>query len=167
MQPCGCMDAITRSTAARPDDAGDPAVVRRRVDLDVDRAAGWELVGTGQGLSRWLGSEVEIDPTEGGALRVVEHDGTVRTGVVREVDLGRRLSFDWTDDDGRTSSVDLVVDDDGEGGCRVTVVEAAATGGRMCARVDAGAWDDRTFALEVAGLDRTLLVGAAAGAPAL
>jgi uncharacterized protein YndB with AHSA1/START domain len=168
-------DTVDPSAAPSPVDvdAGPDAeqgAVRRTVGLDVDRDEAWGLVGTADGLARWLGSQVELDPSEGGALRVVEHDGTVRTGVVRHVDHGRRLSFDWTDADGRTSTVDLTVDDDGPGGSRVTVVEAASAGagGRLCARLDVGApagWDARTFALEVAGLDRTLLVGAAVGAP--
>ncbi len=140
--------------------------MRRHIGLDVDRDAAWELIGTADGLARWLGAEVELDPSEGGALRVVEHDGTVRTGVVRDVDRGRRLSFEWTDVDGRTSTVDLTVDDAGDGTSRVSVVETAVAGGRMCARLDAGGtWDDRLLVLEVAGLDRTLLVGAAVGAP--
>lgn len=152
----------------RPDDAG--AAVRRRIGLDVDPDAAWELVGTADGLARWLGAEVELDATVGGALRVVDHDGTVRVGRVHEVDVGRRLSFEWADGEGRTSTVDLTVDGDGDGASRVTVVETAVAGGRLCARLDAGAseaWDERTFALEVAGLDRGLLIGAAVGAPSV
>ena len=164
------MDRLPAATASLPaEDATDAAgtAVRRHIGLQVDRAAAWELVGTADGLARWLGAEVELDPSEGGALRVVDHDGTVRTGRVRDVAQGRGLSFEWAGADGRTSTVDLTVDDDGDGGCRVTVVEASASGGRLCARLDAGGWDGRAFALEVAGLDRTLLVGAAVGAPAL
>jgi uncharacterized protein YndB with AHSA1/START domain len=170
------MDVTSSRTAdlpapARSDESvadvadGDGAAVRRRIGLDVDRDAAWALVGTSDGLARWLAAEVELDPSVGGALRVVEHDGTVRIGRVREVDVGHRLSFEWTDGDGLTSTVDLTVEDEGDGASRVTVVETAAAGGRMCARLDVGGWDDRAFALEVAGLDRSLLVGPAAGAP--
>ena len=165
------LPASACSAEAVPDADGDGGIaVRRHIGLDLDRDAAWELVGTADGLARWLGAEVALDPSEGGTLRVVEHDGTVRTGVVRGVEHGRRLSFEWTDVDGRTSTVDLTVDDAGDGTSRVSVVETAVAGGRTCARLDAGAaeaWDDRLLALEVAGLDRTLLVGAAVGAPAV
>jgi uncharacterized protein YndB with AHSA1/START domain len=125
--------------------------VVRTVRLDLDREAAWGLVGTEEGLARWLGGEVVLDPTAGAALRVRDDDGTERTGRVVEVDDGRSLAFEWASDDGATSTVTLTVDDDGEGS-RVTVVEEHA-GGSIAACLDAGeTWEHRMLHLEVGAL---------------
>ena len=128
-----------------------PARVVRSVRLDLDRDAAWRLVGTTDGLARWLGADVHLDPSAGAALRVRDDDGVERRGRVVEVDDGRSLAFEWGTDDGTSSTVTLTVDDDGDGS-RVTVVEEHA-GGSMAACLDAGAaWDHRMLHLEVGAL---------------
>ncbi len=131
--------------------------VTRSVRLDVDPEAAWRLIGTEEGLGLWLGGEVVLDPVVGAALRVVDDDGTARTGRVLDVDEGRRLTFAWEDDDGTASTVTLAVDPDEAGGSRVAVVEERA-GGSVAACADAGAaWSHRLVHLEL---------GALAGVPA-
>ncbi|HEX7135471.1 MAG TPA: SRPBCC domain-containing protein [Iamia sp.] len=128
-----------------------PARVVRSVRLDVDRDEAWGLVGTAAGLSRWLGGDVELDPTAGAALRIRDEEGVERLGTVVEIDDGRALTFEWAADDGATSTVTFTVDDDGEGS-RVTVVEEHA-GGSIAACLDAGAaWEHRMLHLEVGAL---------------
>ena len=125
--------------------------VVRSVRLDVDRDAAWDLVGTRDGLARWLGGDVVLDPSAGAALRVRDDDGTERVGRVVEVDVGRTLSFEWATDEGAASTVTVTVTDDGDGS-RVTVVEEPA-GGSVAACLDTGAaWDHRMLHLEVGAL---------------
>lgn len=128
-----------------------PDRVVRSVRLDVDREAAWELVGTRDGLARWLGGDVELDPTAGAALRVRDDEGVERVGTVVEVDDGRALTFEWSGDDGTASTVTFTVTDDGDGS-RVTVTEEPS-GGSIAACADAGAvWDHRLLHLEVGAL---------------
>jgi uncharacterized protein YndB with AHSA1/START domain len=128
-----------------------PARVVRSVRLDVDRDTAWGLVGTQDGLARWLGGDVVLDPTAGEALRVRGDDGVERVGRVVEVEAGRTLAFEWAPDDGAASTVTFTVEDDGDGS-RVTVVEEHA-GGSIAACLDAGeAWDHRMLHLEVGAL---------------
>ncbi len=129
--------------------------VVRSVRLDLDRAAAWDLVGTRDGLARWLGGDVELDPAAGAALRIRDDEGVERVGRVVDVDAGRALTFEWSDADGAASTVTFTVDDDGDGS-RVTVVEEPAAGGSVAACLDAGhagvAWDHRLLHLEVGAL---------------
>lgn len=140
-----------------------PVRVTRTVHLDVDRDTAWRLIGTQDGLARWLGGDVVLDPTEGAALRVVGDDGATRTGRVLSVDEGRSLTFEWGDGDDERSTVTLTVEgveavegadgaDGALGASRVTVVEQRA-GGSVAACADAGAaWDDRLVHLELGAL---------------
>lgn len=125
--------------------------VVRTVRLAVDRDTAWGLVGTQDGLARWLGGDVVLDPSAGAALRVRDDDGVERVGRVIEVEPGRTLSFEWATDDGDASTVTFTVDGDGDES-RVTVVEEPA-GGSVTACADAGAaWDHRMLHLELGAL---------------
>jgi uncharacterized protein YndB with AHSA1/START domain len=78
--------------------AGDD--VERTLDLPAPSEEVWSELVSGA----WLGDDVEIDARPGGALRVDD-----KFGVVERADPPRRLSFSWTDPDGREppSRVDL------------------------------------------------------------
>ena len=154
-----------------PDDTAGGDVVRS-VDLDCDADRAWALVATEDGLGRWLGGDVRLDPTVGGALGVRDDDGTVRVGRVLAAEEGRSLTFEWAPvgDRAARTTVTLTVegpdpDGGGPGGTsRVTVVERPAGGARVAACLDAGAaWDQRLLGLE---LD-VLAHGRLAVAPAL
>ncbi len=157
---------MERDAALTPDldGAGDTVVRSVTVDCDVTRA--WTLISTADGLARWLGDDVRLDPRVGGALGVRDDDGTDRIGRVVDAEEGRSLTFEWAPvgDSAARSTVTLVVDGDDDG-ARVTVVERP-TGGARAACLDAGAaWDDRLLGLELDVLARGPL--GAVAAPAL
>lgn len=138
-----------RST--RDDRQDDQHRVVRSVGLDCDLDAAWRLVATPEGLDRWMGTDIRLDPVVGGSLGVHEHSGAVRSGRVVEVDPGRTLAFEWAEvgDAASRSTVTITVEEVGEGSSRVTVEERRA-GGAVASCLDAGAaWDDRLMALEL------------------
>jgi uncharacterized protein YndB with AHSA1/START domain len=106
--------------------------VRREVVLPVDPDRAWELITDPDELEGWLADEVELDPEEGGEVRVEWEDGERREGVVVEVDEGRRLVFVWGQEPSRVVwTLDPVPD-----GTRFVVTERTLTpvvGPRMAA----------------------------------
>ena len=148
--------------------------VRREVVLDTTAEELWTLLTDPAELGGWLGDEVQLDPTPGGAASVLAGDGTVRHGRVVEAEAGRRLGFTWwpADDERVASTVRFTIDQEGER-TRLTVVEtlpepsaSLRTGAgrkgsgrngaaKACSLADAGAaWDDRLLGLEVRMLAR-------------
>jgi uncharacterized protein YndB with AHSA1/START domain len=106
--------------------------VRREVVLPVDPDRAWELITDPGELEGWLAEEVELDPEEGGAVRVEWEDGDSREGIVQEVEEGRRLTFVW----GEEPSHVVWTLDPVPGGTRFVVVErslAPVVGPRMAA----------------------------------
>src|SRR3954469_19828636 len=71
-----------------------PAVTREVVP-PVDPGRAWELITDPDELEGWLADDVELDPEEGGEVRVEWDDGERREGIVEEVDEGRRIVFTW------------------------------------------------------------------------
>jgi uncharacterized protein YndB with AHSA1/START domain len=106
--------------------------VRREIVLPVDPDRAWELITDPAELEGWLAEKVELDPEEGGTVRVEWEDGDSREGVVQEVEEGRRLVFVWGEEPSRVSwTLDPV-----PGGTRFVVVErslAPVVGPRMAA----------------------------------
>src|SRR5215217_395658 len=106
--------------------------VRREVVLPVDPDRAWELITEPEELERWLADDVELEPEEGGEVRVAWDDGERREGIVEEVDEGRRLVFVWGDEPSRVVwTLDPVPD-----GTRFVVTErslAPVVGPRMAA----------------------------------
>lgn len=99
--------------------------LQRELELDLDPELVWELITRPDDLAAWLGDEVDLEPVEGAAGRVVDDDGTVRRLVVGQVDTGRRLSWDWWEEghtDGVRSRVELTLDAT-ESGTRLRVLE--------------------------------------------
>jgi uncharacterized protein YndB with AHSA1/START domain len=98
-------------------------VVERCVEVAAPAADVWEAVTDPESLSEWLGVDVQMDVTPGGAARFVGPDGR-RLGVVEEVVPERRLVFSWWPSPGfgRTSRVEIDLDERGEG-TEVRVVE--------------------------------------------
>ena len=86
--------------------------VTREITLPVDPEEAWADVSDEDRLREWLDPEVELDPREGGDVRIGE-----RSGTVTELEPGRRLGLDL-DDTTIVFSVDPV-----EGGTRVRVTE--------------------------------------------
>jgi uncharacterized protein YndB with AHSA1/START domain len=126
----------------------------------------WEALTEPDAVSVWFGSQVEWELRPGGPARFVDGDGdgSVRDGVVVDVEPGRRLSFRWWPrSDGHRGasevSYDLEPDDDGT---RLTVTEqplpaipgeavaapgdlAAGDGPAPSAWTSWTAWDSRLF----------------------
>jgi uncharacterized protein YndB with AHSA1/START domain len=133
--------------------------VTREVVLDTTADDLWTLLTDPVELGSWLGDEVQLDPTPGGAARVLDGNGTVRRGRVLEAQEGRRLGFTWwpSDDEALASTVSFTLTEE-DGRTRLTVVETLPTPSRptstgaasACTVADAGAaWDDRLLGLEV------------------
>jgi uncharacterized protein YndB with AHSA1/START domain len=106
--------------------------VRREVVLPVDPDRAWELITDPRELEGWLADDVELEPEEGGEVRVEWEDGERREGVVEEVEEGRRLVFVWGVQPSRVVwTIDPVPD-----GTRFVVTErtlAPVVGPRMAA----------------------------------
>jgi uncharacterized protein YndB with AHSA1/START domain len=106
--------------------------VRREVVLPVDPDRAWELITDPGELEGWLADEVELEPEEGGEVRVEWESGERREGVVEEVDEGRRIVFVWGEEPSRVVwTLDPVPD-----GTRFVVTErslAPVVGPRMAA----------------------------------
>jgi uncharacterized protein YndB with AHSA1/START domain len=146
--------------------------VTREVVLDTTAEDVWALLTDSTELGSWLGDEVRLDPTPGGAAHIREGDGTVRVGRVTLADKGRQLGFRWwpADDEAMASTVTFTLAEEGDR-TRLTVVETlasttgASTGGttRACLLADAGElWDDRLLGLERRLLGRPVPVPALA-----
>jgi len=101
----------------------DDTAVEREITVPVEPERAWELVTEPEHLEQWFAEEVELDPTPGAPVRVIDDDGGERHGVVEEVDAPRRLRFVWyAPPDGPPSSVEIEVAPD-EGGSRISVIE--------------------------------------------
>src|SRR3954468_23284713 len=75
--------------------------VRREVVLPVEPERAWELITDPEELEGWLADDVELDPEEGGEVRVEWEDGARRQGGGEGVDEGRRLVFPWGEEPSR------------------------------------------------------------------
>lgn len=71
------------------------ARVTRTTMLPADPDRVWEVVGSPERLSRWLGVDVDLDVRPGGEGTARDPDGSVRRMVVEDVEPGRRLAFHW------------------------------------------------------------------------
>lgn len=131
--------------------------IRRQVTLPVDTDDAWALLTHADELARWLGAEVELEPTPGGGGRVVDHDGTERRLVVETAEAGERIAWRWWSDDAPedVSRVEIRLTPT-TGGTTVQVMEELV-GATPVARASAGeAWAHRLLHLEA-----LLLVAAA------
>src|SRR5918998_2181388 len=78
---------------------GAVSTVRREIVLPVERERAWALLTEPAELEEWLADEVELEPEAGAPVRAVWFaSGEERSGVVEEVEDGRRVRFRWDDD---------------------------------------------------------------------
>ncbi len=82
--------------------------VTREVELESEPEEVWRAISEEDGLSGWLGDEVEVDLAPGGDIEVTEA-GETRTGFVERVEEGRSLSFWWSAPGEESSRVELEV----------------------------------------------------------
>jgi uncharacterized protein YndB with AHSA1/START domain len=133
------------------DQVRDPDHVEREMLLPASPDEVWESLTDDDRLSEWLAEEVELDPVEGGDLRIREEDGVVREGTVETVVEPERLTFTWSRPDEEPSHVDFRMEP-AEGGTRLVVRETRVAG--PVGRVGGiAAWTRR-----LARLERALLL---------
>ena len=118
--------------------------VRRETTFESEPDEVWRAISDEEMLERWLGEEVELEPVEGGDVRVVT-DGEERTGTVEELDEGSRIVFTWARPGDDESRVELTVLPDAVGSRLVVVERLPATQAPMAS---AAAWTARVSALQ-------------------
>jgi uncharacterized protein YndB with AHSA1/START domain len=109
--------------------------VRRETTLPSDPDDVWHAISDERELERWLGEEVELDPVEGGEVRVVT-DGEERSGRVEEIHHGSRLVFTWARPGEGDSRVELTVYPHDDGARLVVVESPPATGTPMASAAE-------------------------------
>jgi uncharacterized protein YndB with AHSA1/START domain len=63
--------------------------------IEAPAADVWRFMVDPAALSVWFGADAWLDPVPGGAIAFRQGDGSVRRGVVEEVDPGVRLTWRW------------------------------------------------------------------------
>jgi len=94
-------------------------MVRREIVLPNPREEVWEALTDPERLEDWFANDVDLDLRPGGGASFRWSNGEERSATVTEVEPGRRLAFEWDDDEGQ---VEFTLDDDADG-TRLTVVE--------------------------------------------
>jgi uncharacterized protein YndB with AHSA1/START domain len=133
------------------DQVRDPDHVERETLLPASPDEVWEALTDDDRLSEWLAEEVELDPVEGGDLRVREAGGEIREGTVETVVEPERLAFTWGSPHEEPSHVDFRMEPAEGGGTRLVVRETRIAGPVGLLR--GVAWTPR-----LARLERTLLL---------
>lgn len=109
--------------------------VRREIELDVGVDDVWRALVDDDERRRWMGGDTVVDVQPGGRGHITGDDGVRREVLIDEVEPGRRLSFDWWNDDEVPSRVEFVISPT-EQGVRLTVTERALVpSARACAAV--------------------------------
>ena len=107
--------------------------VRREILLPAPPDDVWAALTEAERLEEWFANDVELDPRPGGEGTFRWDDGEERHAVVEVAEEGRRLSFDWSDDEaGVTTTVDFTLEEVAEG-TRLTVIESAPVQVEACA----------------------------------
>ncbi|HEU4979285.1 MAG TPA: SRPBCC domain-containing protein [Solirubrobacteraceae bacterium] len=96
--------------------------MRRELVLPLEREAAWPLIAERDELESWFADAVDLD-VEPGAEGTVTVEGEEREAVVEEVVAQRRVVLRWWDRAGEASVVELTLDDEPDGGTRLTVLE--------------------------------------------
>jgi uncharacterized protein YndB with AHSA1/START domain len=96
-------------------------MIRREIVLPNPREEVWEALTEPARLEDWFANDVDLDLRPGGGASFRWSNGEERSATVTEVEHGRRLAFEWEDDEGE---VEFTLDDDADG-TRLTVVETA------------------------------------------
>jgi uncharacterized protein YndB with AHSA1/START domain len=107
--------------------------IRREILLPATPDDVWAALTEAERLEEWFANDVELDPRPGGEGTFRWDDGEERHAVVEVAEEGRRLSFDWSDDEaGVTTTVDFTLEEVPEG-TRLTVIESAPVQVEACA----------------------------------
>ncbi len=134
------------------------ASVTRSIALGASADAVWASLRDADGLTGWLGDEIDLGAVAPGAAGSVAEGGAVRRLVVTEVDEGRSIGFAWWDETNpaEVSTVTIALAPGTDHTTTVTVTErlaGAATASigaasvRDLAAAEGEAWDRRLQAL--------------------
>lgn len=107
----------------------DEQAVERETVVPAPPEEVWNALTEEALLEQWLAPDVELEPQEGGLLRVRTEEGEQRLGRVESVEEGRRLAFVWQREGDPETRVELTVEAVPDGS-RVVVVESGAAAGR-------------------------------------
>jgi uncharacterized protein YndB with AHSA1/START domain len=123
--------------------------VTRETVLDLDLDEAWRAVTEPGELEQWLADDVEIEPVEGGDLRVRFGDGGERAGTVEVVAEPSRVVWRWhpVGDPDLTTTVSIDLEPD-PAGTRIRIVESGfdslpLAGRSACALLGGWAWEGR------------------------
>jgi uncharacterized protein YndB with AHSA1/START domain len=116
--------------------------ITRTVETDLDVDELWSLVGDGDGWTRWMVDEADVEVAPGAAGRIVD-DGVERSVRIDEL-ADHRVAFTWWPDTRpeRVSAVELVVLP-AVGGSQLRVTEISLS----ASTVPAAVWDVRVMLL--------------------
>jgi uncharacterized protein YndB with AHSA1/START domain len=95
-------------------------MVRREIVLPARREDVWEALTEPERLAEWFANDVDLDLRPGGGASFRWSNGEERRATVTEVELGRRLAFEWEEE----GEVEFTLDDDADG-TRLVVVESS------------------------------------------
>src|SRR5215210_898954 len=98
-------------------------MIRREILLDAPREEVWKALTDPERLEDWFANDVDLDLRPGGGASFRWANGEERHAVVREVEPGERLAFDWEDE----GEVEFTLAD-GADGTLLTVVETSPAG---------------------------------------
>jgi uncharacterized protein YndB with AHSA1/START domain len=120
----------------------DEDQVEREAVLPADPDEVWEALTDEDRLEEWLGTDVELEPVEGGELTVGDDEGE-RSGTVETVIERERLTFTWARPGEDPSRVDFAIEAV-PAGTRLVVTETRIPGPVALAGVG---WERRLLRL--------------------
>jgi len=104
--------------------------VTRELVLPAEPEEVWEALTSPERLAEWLANDVELDVTPGGDGVFRWESGEVRRAVVETVEVGRRLTMRWWDEEAPTETTTVAIAvEEVEQGTRVVVTESPASSG--------------------------------------
>ena len=95
-------------------------MIRREILLPASREDVWEALTEPERLADWFANDVDLDLRPGGGASFRWSNGEERQATVTEVELERRLAFEWADEGVVEFTLDDAVD-----GTLLTVVETS------------------------------------------
>ncbi len=89
--------------------------VEKSIWLPTDVALVWEHLTKGELFELWFGGTATFEARRGGRVELDPGDGSLRSGTVEDLEVGRRIQWSWRTGDGDPSLVviELAGEDDG------------------------------------------------------
>jgi uncharacterized protein YndB with AHSA1/START domain len=114
-----------------PNEAHEETIAAPRPDV-------WGFIVDPGALSAWFGADAWLEPEPGGVVVFRFADGSVRRGVVEEVERFRRLRWRWRQHRGAGFSMELggastvtIELDEVDGATRVRITESSPSEGAL------------------------------------